>query len=502
MFELDPMALVGDPMAWVYLFVGVVGGLLVGILPGVGAPTAVAVFIPVIFNMDPVYAVVFLCALTAVTMTGGALTSILFGVPGESVNAATVLDGYPMAKRGEAARAIGAALTSSAVGGVIGAIVLVLSIPLMRPLVLSFGHPELFMLAVTGLTFVALISRGSLLKGLIMASLGVLLALVGFDPVTGVIRYSFGSEYLRDGVQLIPVLIGLFALPEIYSLFKDKPDEMDAPAPIDGAGRSIFRGQLQGAVDTFKHWHLVVRGSLIGVFLGMVPGVGASVSTFIAYGHARQFSKNADAFGTGAVEGVIAPEAANNAKDGGGLVPTLAFGVPGSSVMVVLLAAFTVVGLPVGPELLQSGQHIIITIAVIIALANVVGTTASFLGAGGIVRLASVEPSLIIPWVVLFVVIGAYTPRLVLSDLLVAILTGAVALVLIKFDYSVVALLLGLVLGAVFNVNLEASIAYFGWSMFTRPFTLVLVAVVVLVIGQAAWGQRKTSVKPKVEEHA
>jgi len=317
------------------MLLGIALGFAVGILPGLGGPTTLALMLPFIFTMQAVEAFAFLLGMAAVTATTGDITSILFGVPGEPTTASTIVDGHPMAKKGEAGRALGAALTSSLFGAVLGAFALALAIPIVRPLVLSFGSPEYFMLAVLGLTFVASLSGESLLKGLIAAGVGMMLATVGLDPMTGTERYTFGQLFLWDGIGLVPITIGFFAIPEIVELAVQR-----SAISRETIGR--LGGVMQGVKDTFKHWKLVLRCSAIGAYVGVIPGMGGSVSQWLAYAHAVQSSPRRERFGKGAVEGVLGPGAANNSTLGGSLIPTIAFGVPGGVATAILLGAFII----------------------------------------------------------------------------------------------------------------------------------------------------------------
>src|SRR3990170_6124923 len=305
------------------MLVGIAIGFAVGILPGLGGPVTLALMLPFVFKMDGVEAFAFLLGMSAVTATTGDITSILFGVPGEAITASTIVDGHPMAKKGEAGRALGAALMSSLVGALFGALCLALVIPIVRPLVLSIRSPEFFMLAMLGITFLASLTGGAVIKGLAAAAIGLQLATVGLDPISAIERYTFGTLYLWDGIRLVPATLRLFAIPEIIDLAVKGTSI--AQTQVGKLG-----GVMEGIKDTFRHWRLVLRCSAIGTYIGVIPGMGGSVSQWVAYAHAVQSSPNNERFGKGAVEGVLGPGAANNSTLGGALVPTIAFGVPGS----------------------------------------------------------------------------------------------------------------------------------------------------------------------------
>src|SRR5919109_3537101 len=317
--------------AFLFMMIGMAVGFAVGILPGLGGATTLALMLPFIYNMEPTTAFASLLGSNAVTATTGDITSVLFGVPGEGITAATIVDGHPMAKNGEAGRALGAALMSSLVGAVFGAFILALAIPIVSPLVLSIGSAEFFMLSVLGVTFVASLSGANIPKGLLAGGLGLVLAMVGLDPIESVPRFTLegflgedNSLFLWDGVSLISVTIGLFAIPEIIDLAVQGTSIAREGTPTK------LGGVMEGIKDSFRHWKLVLRCSGIGAYIGLIPGMGGGPAQWLAYAHAVQSSPSKERFGKGAVEGVLGPGAANNSKEGGALIPTLAFGVPGS----------------------------------------------------------------------------------------------------------------------------------------------------------------------------
>ena len=272
--------------AFGYLLVGITLGFFVGLLPGIGGLSTLALMLPFSYTIKtPIEAFCFLLGMLAVTGTTGDITSILFGIPGEGSSAALILDGYPMSKNGEAGRALGAAIMSSLVGSILGALALLFSIPIMRPLILLFGSPELFIIAIMGVTFIGTLAGSSLLKGLLAGGVGLMLAAIGVDPQTGSLRYTFGSLYLWDRLDIIPVVVGLFAIPEIVDLAV-------RGTSIAGGKPAKLTGVMEGVKDTFRHWWLVFRCSMIGVYFGILPVLGAGVAQWVAYGHAVQGLKD------------------------------------------------------------------------------------------------------------------------------------------------------------------------------------------------------------------
>ncbi|MYG25697.1 MAG: tripartite tricarboxylate transporter permease, partial [Boseongicola sp. SB0677_bin_26] len=307
-----------------YLFAGVLAGLFFGAVPGLSGLVGMAILLPFTFSMDPVPAFALLFGMFAVTTTSDTIASVLLGIPGTAASQATIIDGYPMAVNGEAARALGAAFSVSAIGGLLGAILLGLSIPFVKPLILSFAQPEIFMLALLGLAMVGSLSGGSVLRGLIAALAGLGLSYVGYAENGALPRYWLGATYLLDGLPLVPFVLGLFAIPELIELAAKDSSISKVPRS------SVSGGLMKGVGDALRNWWLVLRSTAIGAYVGLLPGLGGSIVDWVAYGHAVQSASDKDGFGKGDVRGVIAPETANNAMKGGALLPTIAFGIPGS----------------------------------------------------------------------------------------------------------------------------------------------------------------------------
>ncbi|MCZ6637447.1 MAG: tripartite tricarboxylate transporter permease, partial [Alphaproteobacteria bacterium] len=314
---------ISSPLLMGLILLAIPIGMFFGAVPGLGGKLGIAILIPFVFGMDMIPGAVFLLAMHSVVHTGGSIPSILFGVPGTGPDAATIVDGYPMAQKGEAGRALGASLGASGLGGVVGAIVLALLIPVLEPVVLAFGPAEFFLLAILGITFIALLSGDSLVKGIMVGLFGLMLAFVGMDPQLGITRYTFGQLFLWDGIDVITAILALFAIPEMIALGV-KGGAISAVSR-EAAKYSVHE-VFDGVLDVFRHWWLALRTAVIGAIIGVIPGLGGDAASWICYGHAVQSSKTPERFGKGAVEGVIAPETANNSKEGGSLLPTLFFG--------------------------------------------------------------------------------------------------------------------------------------------------------------------------------
>jgi TctA family transporter len=475
--------------AFGYLLLGIGIGFFVGLLPGLGGLATLALMLPFSYTIKtPVEAFAFLLGMLAVTGTTGDLTSILFGIPGEGSSAAMILDGYPMSKNGEAGRALGAAITSSLLGAIIGALSLAISIPIMRPLVLLFGSPELFIIAIMGITFIGTLAGASLIKGLLAGGLGLMLAAIGVDPQTGSLRYTFGSLYLWDRLDLIPVVVGLFAIPEIIDLSV-------RGTSIASGKTERLTGVMEGVKDTFRHFWLVVRCSLIGVYFGILPVLGANVAQWISYAHAVQNLKDKSRAGKGAIEGVLGPGAANNSTRGGDLIPTVAFGIPGSGAMALLLGALLIVGLNPGPEMLKTHLDVTFAMVWVLIIANIIVAALCFLVLNHLAALTFIRGSLLIPFLLFLVFIGSFTANNDLNDIVSTLIFGVVGYCMVKFGWPRPPLILGLTLGKIAENYLWISTAAYGakWLMF--PSVIILIAITIFTIAYPTIKERMGKAK-------
>jgi TctA family transporter len=465
-----------EPQRLMFLMAGCMMGLVLGIVPGIGGLAGTAMLLPFTFGMDPYSAFALLLGLGATTATGDPIPAVLFGVPGGAASAATVLDGFPMAKRGEAGRALSAAYMSSLMGGVFGAMLLAVSIPILRPVMLYLGSPELLAFSVLGISMVAVLSGSAPLRGAAAGCLGVMIAMIGSDPQTGTLRWTFDSLYLWDGLPITPVLLGLFALPELCDLL------IARVAIAHGVDKKdIYKGQWQGVKDCFDNWWLIMRCSWIGGGIGSIPGISASVVDWLAYGHALKTEKGAaQTFGKGDVRGVIASESSNNAKEGGALVPTLAFGVPGSATMAILLGAFLIHGLVPGPDMLHKNLAITYAMVWSIALANILGAGACYAFSPQFARLATLRYTLILPAVLSVVYIGAFEASRSWGDLIALLVFGVFGWLMKQFKWPRPPLVLGLVLGDSIERYMFISIERYGYSWLSRPVVAVLLTFAVI----------------------
>ncbi|MBT3989838.1 MAG: tripartite tricarboxylate transporter permease [Rhodospirillaceae bacterium] len=465
-----------DPLRLMYLGLGVIIGLGLGVIPGLGGIVGMAILLPFTFSLDAYSAFALLLGMGSVTTTSDTIPAVLFGVPGTTGSAATILDGHPLAKKGQAGRAFGAAYSASLIGGVFGALLLAVSIPILRPVMLSIGSPELLAFAVFGLCMVAALSAGAPLRGLTVAGFGIMIAMIGGDPQSGTQRWALGTLYLYDGLPLVPVTIGLFALPELADMAIQRRS-IAGDSKIDSRS-----GQWEGIKDTFRHWWLVIRVSWLGATLGAVPGIGAAVIDWIAYGHAARTEKGAaETFGTGDIRGVLASEGSNNAKEGGALVPTIAFGVPGSASMAILLGAFLVHGLQPGPDMLSKNLDVTYSIIWSVALANILGAGICFAFSNQFAKVALVRQPIIMPLILTVIMVGAYQGSRNWGDLITVVLFGLLGWFMKRLGWPRPPLILGFVLGAVVERYYFISVSRYDYGWVTNPIVMVLLAI-------ALWG--------------
>lgn len=480
--------------AFPLMLLGIAIGFIVGLLPGLGGATTLALMLPFVFDLSPIAAFSFLLGMHAVVSTTGDITSVLFGVPGEGTAAATIIDGHPMAKKGEAGRALGAALFSSLVGAVIGAFVLAASIPIVKPLVLALGSPEFFMLALLGISFISALSGGSLSRGLIAGGFGLLLSTIGQDPRTATQRFAFDMPYLLNGISLVPVGIGLFAIPEIIDLAV-------RGSSIAETNTGKLGGVWEGVKDTFRHWGLTLRSSLLGTFIGIIPGLGGGVAQWIAYGHAVQSASDKSAFGKGDVRGVLGPGAANNSKEGGSLIPTVAFAVPGSLSMAILLGAFLILGLNPGPEMLTTHLDVTFSMVWVIVISNIITVLVCLLFLNQLAKITLVRGALLIPFLLMLIYLGSFATNNHIGDMIVMVMFGVLGYLMVLFQWPRPPLVLGLVLGTLAENYLFISTNIYGVRMLAQPGALIIFALIVAVFAYS-YVQNSRDKSKKADEPA
>ena len=466
--------IMADPLRIGFLLLGVVIGLVLGVIPGLGGLVGLSLLLPFTFNMDPYTALAFLMGLQAVVVTSDTIPAVLFGVPGTVGSAATILDGFPMAKKGEAGRAFGAAFTASVIGGVYGAFLLAISIPILRPVMLYIGSPELLSFCVFGLSLVAVLSGGTPLKGLAAAAIGLMVATAGDDPQTGTLRWTFDSLYLWDGLPVVPLALGLFAIPELADMAITR---QAIAGGKDSASTSRWQ-QVEGIKDVFRNKWLLFRCATIGSALGAVPGIGASIIDWIAYGHAVRTVKDAHlTFGKGDVRGVIASESSNNAKEGGALVPTIAFGVPGSASMALILGAFLIHGLVPGPEMLTKRLDVTYTLVWSVAIANIFGAGICFMFANQLAKVALVRIGVLAPVVLAITFVGAFQGSRQWGDIWALLIFGFLGWIMKRLRWPRPPLILGFVLGGLVERYMFISVERYGADWLLQPVVMVVFAI-------------------------
>lgn len=468
------LAFLLQPMTLLLMLVAVIIGLIMGVIPGLGGLVGISLFLPFIFGMRPEIALTFLVAFDSVVYIGGCVTAILLNIPGTNPNAATLFDGFPMNQKGEGARAIGAAVASSMVGGFVPVLLALAMIPLMLPIVMAFRSPEMAILVLVGISFIAVLTGRSVIRGLISGAMGVLFALIGFHGFTGAYRFTFGILFLYDGLEIVAVALGVFGIAELLDM-SIKGQATIATKKVAAKLSNVF----QGVKDVWIHKWLWLRCTILGYIFGIIPGVGGEAATFVAYGLAKQTSKNPEKFGTGCVEGVIAPEAANNAKEAGSVLTTMAFGIPGSVVMAVLMGAFLIVGVNPGPRMMVDHLPLALTLLLGIAIANVLGGVITLFSAPYLARVASVKFSFLFPLILVLIFAGVYIVVNSLANIIVVIIFGLIGLLMKRYDFSPAGLLLGFVLGRLLEDYTWMSVAVAGPIFFITPICFLLFAILI-----------------------
>ncbi|MBR7619114.1 tripartite tricarboxylate transporter permease [Phenylobacterium sp. 20VBR1] len=462
---------------------GAVAGLLAGLTPGVSGRAGLLLVTPIAIGLGPTAGSIFLIAFHSVVHTSGSIPAILLGAPTSAAEAATAIDGYAMTRKGDAGRAIGAALSASAFGGAVGALFLFLAVPGALALIAHIGTPEIAALSGLGLLSIAALSGGWLSGGLMVAAVGLIIACVGVDPFSGAQRFTFGLLGLWDGVNPAALVTGLFVVPELTAR------ESEPSPPM--AGQTRLREVWQGCVEVASHGWLLLRGSTIGALVGMVPGLGASAAVWIAYGHARQTHPSDIPYGEGAIAGVIAPEAANNAKEGGSLIPTLFLGIPASSGMGILLAAFITLGVEVGPRMLTRSPEFVFLMGWANIGSNLLALPLCFVFAPLMARFASLQRRAVVP-VALAAALAAtaLTDAGALTVIQLAVFSG-LGLLLKSANLPRAPLVLGYVLGPGLESGLIRSAEVYGWGALARPgvLTILSAALAIIVVSHRARAQ-------------
>jgi len=488
----------GDPAIIGAILLGTTLGVVFGVIPGLGSVIAMTLIMPFTFGWDPLVAMYVFAGIIGTASTGGAVPAILLNTPGTIANVCTTFDGFPMTQKGEGGRALGLAATASGLGTLFSIIVLAALLPVAKLLILWFTPPDFFWMVILGLIAVTFASRQNMIKGLAAGGVGILIALIGFSSVFGVRRYTLGSEYLWDGIEIVPLVIGFFALSELI-VYTSRGGTI-APSTVKLGG---FKEILRGGLEVFHYKAILLRGSVIGTVIGAVPGAGGAVANFLSYSTAKQSSKTPELFGTGYPGGVVASESANDAKDGGILLPTLTFGIPGNGEMVILMAAFILHGIQPGRDLLVNRLDIVWAIILGVIAAQIL-TTFIILGAGAwLAKISLVPVKYIAPFVAVLSFIGVYAVRSNIWDVLLAVFAALVGFFMRRAGFPLITLVIGFVLGHLaeekFTQSLQISQGDYS-IFFTRPVSILLLIAIVSMLGWTAYKSIRVATSDKKVE--
>ena len=473
---LQAMATVAlDPTLVLLVLAITVIGVIIGVLPGLGATTGAALLLPFTLTMEPAHAIAALATIYVSAAFAGSITAILINTPGTAAAAATTFDGYPLARRGEAGRALGIAVVSSAVGGVFSVLVLCVAAPLLARVAYEFRPPEYFALAIFGLSMLASISSGGAVRNLIGGVFGVWLATIGAEPTTGIERFMFGNYELYEGLSFVPVFIGLFAISELLVQSKAAHKAVEAVR--------LKAVRLPSREDYRRIWKTILRSCGIGTLIGVLPAEGATVASMIGYAEARRWSKDKASFGKGAVEGIAGAEAANNAATGGAMVPTMVLGIPGSGTTAVILVGLLVHGLRPGPYLFTEQVDKVYQIFGAMLLANLMFMALGLFAAKLFARISLIPAKTLWPIVFALAVIGAYAHNSALLDVWIALIFGLIGFLARRHGFAVAPIAVGLILGEMVETNLQNSLKMFDgawWQIFTQPLAALFLVFAAL----------------------
>ena len=481
--------------AFLLMMFGIIISSTLVAMPGIGSKTAIALLLPIAFVLNKFEAICLIMSIWAVSNTANSITSILFSVPGGGGSQATIMDGYPMAKNGEAARALSAAFTSSAIGGIIGAMVLFAAIPILRPLVLLLGPPEFFMLVMVGIAMVGSLSGKAPVKGIIAGAFGLMISMVGVHIITGLHRFTFDQLFLVDGFKLIPVTIGLFAIPELLYMGIKGSGISDLPLG------DLSKGRKQGIKDAYTHRWLILRSSMIGVWVGVIPGLGSAVADWFAYGSAKQTCPGArETFGKGDVRGVIAVDAATNAKEGGSLIPTLAFGIPGSSTLALIFGALVIVGITPGRDMLTKDLHLTFSMIWLLVIGSIITTLLCLAFTRQLAMATKLRPSLMIPCILGMAVIGSFAAASRFEDVLIMLGFGTLGYFMRAAGWPRPPLLLGLVLGPIAERYMWTSVQLYGAEFLLRPGVIIIFIILLACLAYPMFQDQNAKLRAQETE--
>lgn len=494
----EVLATVFSPITMIINICGVAMGILFGALPGLNGVVGIALLLPLTYNLPPEQGLIMLSGLYMGSTYGGSVSAILLNCPGTGEAACTALNGNPMAKSGRAKEALAYSVVSSGYGGIFGIVVMMLFTPLLSQMALKFGPPELFLVCVAGLAVVGSLMGKNIGKGFFSVAAGLLLSIVGMDAVSCNYRFTFGSMNMQSGFHLIPVSVGLFAIAEMLNIICD--DSSVSTVSEGNADKFKIGGILR---DTAKRWKIVIKSSIIGTIIGILPGTGGAIASFIAYGEAKRTSKESHRFGKGAIDGIIAPESANNAAVGGSFVPLLSLGIPGSATSAIIFGALTVHGLIPGPKLFSEHTEIVYALMIGLLISTVFMVILGLAGVRVFTRILKVNIKFIIPAVLVFSVIGAYSARNSLFDVLAAVAFGFMGLLFKRNQIPIAPCILGMILGSMAEKNLRRSLTVAAAKgiplaayILVRPIYIAIIVLLVILF----YSNMKTMMREKNNE--
>ena len=492
------LSVVFQPTMFLLIIFAVFLGTLFGALPGVSATMAVTLGIPFTYKMDAVSAIAFLVAIYCASITGGGMTAILFKIPGVPSSAPTTYDGYPMAQRGEAGKALGMQLVCSAIGGMFAAVCMLLLSPQLTQAALSFGPSELFAISFMGLSILTSLETDNICRTIISGLLGLLLACIGLDPLLGVPRLTFGTRLLTSGIEMIPVMIGFFAVTEVLKQTA-KPSKLTAVG-----GNSNMSAKLPSLKEFLSVKWIVARCSVVGTIIGILPGAGATIASFMCYSMEQKLSKHPEKFGTGCLDGIAAPETGNNAATGGAMVPLLSLGIPGGNAAAIMMSALVLKGVTMGPLLLIDQPQFLSATFASMFVSNIIMVVAAIIIAKVFVQILKVPYSILGPTIIMMATIGAYATKNTAVDVILMAVAGLAGFLLVKCKFNSSAMILGLVLGSICESNLRRAVTIIQGdtlleafiNLMKRPVTGIIMVVCLVVL---IWPVVKPMIAKKAE---
>ncbi len=485
MFDLlfTGLKIILTPSTFLLITAGTILGVIFGALPGVSASMAVALALPFAYAMNPVIAIAFLVSVYCASITGGGITAILFKIPGTPSSAPTTFDGYPMAQRGEAGKALGFSLVASAIGGLVAAFAMALISPQLASVALKFGPSELFAVSFLGLSVLSCLDSDNIVKTLISGLLGLFLACVGMDPMLGIARFTWGSSTLLSGIEMIPVMIGLFAVTEVLKQTGKPRTKLESVSKDDDGSK--VKTVLPGFKEIWETKATMARSSVLGTIVGILPGAGATIASFLSYAIEKKVSKRADKLGTGIADGIVASEAANNAATGGSMVPLLSLGIPGGNAAAIMMTALVIKGVQIGPLLVKTQPDYLASVFGSMFVTNIVMVIVAMAVAKVFAKILAVPYTILGPVIVMLATIGAYALKNNSGDVLLMATAGIIGYLFVKLKYNSAALVLGLVLGQMSESNFRRAYTLTNgnlFEIFTKPITAVLMTACVIML--------------------